>query len=281
MMSVKNIQKLYYINYFIFFFGFVLFSYFNQRLLSQYQPSYFNFNRDLLELLIIATGLPKFLIGHPIIFFYLDILLIVIPIALILYTLIIRKKSVILGLIFSIYLLLYLLLQNIFLQIHLESYVAFVMLSLLFIFKSEIRIAAIIKLVRLLFLYVFVSAALWKILRGSVFYTDQMQNLLIGQHAAYLSNHCNSYLCDIYTFLIAHKNVAQFLYVFATFLELSFVIGFFTKKYDLYLLILAILFFAADHLVMLIPYWQILISGITLVPILNPERLQLNEIRST
>jgi hypothetical protein len=272
MVSSKNIQKLYFINYFIFFFGFVLFSYFNQRLFSQYLPSYFNFNRDLLELLVIATGVPKYLIVHPYLFLYMDILLILIPLVLILYILITKKKSFIFGLIFTAYLLFYLLLQNIFLQIHLESYVAYVALSLLFMFKSEIKLAAIIKFTRLLFLYVFVSAAMWKIFRGSIFYSDHMQNLLIGQHAAYLSNHCHFYLCDIYAFLIAHKNIAQCFYVLATILELSFVIGFFTKKFDLYLLALAILFFAADHVIMLIPYWQILISGITLVPILNPDR---------
>jgi hypothetical protein len=272
MMPFKNIQKLYYINYFLFFFGFVLFSYFNHRLFSQYLPTYFNFNRDLLELLVIATGLPKYLIAHPALFLYMDVLLILIPTILILYSLITKSKSLIIGFIFSIYLLFYLLLQNIFLQIHLESYVAYILLSLLFMIRSEVKMAVIIKLARLLFLYVFVSAAFWKILRGSVFYSDHMQNLLIGQHAMYLSNHCNAYLCDLYTFLIAHKNIAQCFYVLATILELSFVIGFFTKKYDLYLLALAILFFAADHIIMLIPYWQILISGISLVPILNPER---------
>jgi hypothetical protein len=272
MMSYKSIQKLYFINYFIFFFGFVLFSYFNQRLFSQYLPTYFNFNRDLLELLVIATGVPKYLIANPYLFLYMDILLILIPFVLILYALITKSKSFILGLIFSTYLLFYLLLQNIFLQIHLESYVAYAALSLLFMFKSEIKMDAIIKFTRFLFLYVFVSAALWKIFRGSIFYSDHMQNLLISQHAAYLSNQCHSYLCDFYTFLIAHKNLAQCFYVLATLLELSFIIGFFTKKYDLYLLGLAILFFAADHIIMLIPYWQILISGITLVPNLNPDR---------
>ncbi len=267
-MPFQRLYKIYFIHYFLFFFGFIAFSYWHQRLFFQFEPVYFTHNRDLFELLIISTNLPNFLIQHPQFFWYLDFTLITLSLSVVIHFIILKKNNVLLSLCFSIYLFFYFLLQNTFIQIHLESYVAYVLLSLLFLISNETQFYKLITLVRWVFLYVFVSAALWKIFRGAVFYPLHMKNLLIMQHATYLSSGCDSLLCNGFRWLIENWAVSQGLYIAATVLELSFIIGFFTKKYDLILLVLAILFFLADHLLMFIPYWQIMISGITLIPFL-------------
>jgi ABC-type dipeptide/oligopeptide/nickel transport system permease subunit len=43
----------------------------------------------------------------------------------------------------------------------------------------------------------------------------------------------------------------------ATLLELSFIAGFFTKKYDRLLLALVVIFLVMDHLIMRITYYEI------------------------
>jgi hypothetical protein len=277
MLSYRKTQSIYLIYYFVFYFGLLAFNYFHQRLLSQFHPFYFTYNRDLVELALISFGIPKLLLAHPICFQWLDIASIIIPLLQIVYFSVFKKYSFILGVCFSAFLFFYLLLQNLFLQIHLESFVGFLVLSLLFWTKRVTTFNGIIKLTRLLFLYVFFSAALWKIFRGSFFYPEQMQNLLIMHHAQYLSNDCHTFLCDLYRYLIVNPHLAQGLYIIATILELSFMIGWFTKAYDKRLLALALLFFAADHVLMLIPYWQIMVSGITLWPFIQGE----TKIRST
>ena len=64
--------------------------------------------------------------------------------------------------------------------------------------------------------------------------------------------------------LIEFPLLSYTLYLIATLLELSFLIGFFTKKYDKWLVVLAIVFVFFDQQVMRIPYWAMLISVIPL-----------------
>jgi hypothetical protein len=272
--NFQNIQRRYLAWYLLFYYGFLAFNYLHERTLHQFQALYFTYNRDLFELGIIATGLPKFLIDHPNNFFILDIIAFSLPIPVVLYYLRFKKFQPVLGILFSGYLLFYFLLMNIFMQIHLESYAAYLLLSFIFWLNNEASFYKIVKLVRLLFLYVFFSAALWKIIRGSVFYPAHMQQLLVMQHASYLSEDCQTWYCSLYHFLIEHPLLSQSLYILATILELIFVIGWLTKKYDYLLLILALFFFAADHILMLIPYWQIMISGITLLTFIHSEKWQ-------
>ncbi len=271
-MPFQRLYRLYFIIYFVFFFGFIIFNYMHQRLLYQYAPIFFSHNRDLLELLIISTNFPNYLIQHPQLFWYLDFVLLALSIAIVINYIVFKKNTILLSICFTAYLFFYFLLQNIFIQIHLESFVAYLLLSLLFFISTEAKFYKLITVVRWVFLYVFVSAGLWKVIRGSMFYPLHMKNLLIMQHATYLSNGCDTVLCDSYRWLIEHWIFSQWIYILAVLLELSFIIGFFTKKYDLLLLFLAISFFLADHLLMLIPYWQIMLSGITLIPFLYSEK---------
>ena len=111
----------------------------------------------------------------------------------------------------------------------------------------------------------FVSAAILEDRQGHGFRRPgDRAIILLLQHIDLLSGDCQTGLCRFYAWLIGHPAIAQSLYIGAVLMESVFIVGFFTRRFDRLLLALAILFVAADLLVMRIPYWTMLLGGITL-----------------
>lgn len=250
--------------YFACYYAVFLFFFIDSRLLSQYQPIFFNFNHDLTEFLLLATGIPKWMIAHPASFLYADLLVLLAPAALLGFYIKKGRFSLFLGVLFSFLLVFYLLLANIFWQVHHEPFILYVLLSVVFWTKSEKGFYTLLKGCRYYFLYIFVSAALWKLLRGGLFNGGEMSRILLLHHSDLLSGACDSLSCRVYFFLIDHPALSWWLYFGGVLLEGSFIIGFFTRRWDKVLLGFAVLFVVADLLVMRIPYWTILMGAITL-----------------
>lgn len=250
--------------YFLFYYAVFLFFYLDERLLSQYQPILFNYNRDLTELGLIASGLPRWLIAHPGALTLADALAFLLPAALWGYAVRRGRFSVALGVVFSCFLGLYLLLADIFWQVHHEPFILYLLLSFAFLTNREDRFYAVLKGCRYYFLYVFVSAALWKIARGAVFNGQEMSRILLLHHSDLLTGSCSSFSCRAYGWLIGHPGLSWWLYLGDVLLELSFLAGFFTRRWDRWLIGLACLFVLADLLLMRIPYWTILLGTVTL-----------------
>lgn len=250
--------------YFAFYYAVFLFFFIDHRLLSQYQPLFFNYNRDLTELALIATGIPKWMITHPLSFVLADGLVLLLPAALLGHALQKGRFALLWGVLFSFFLFLYLLLANLFWQVHYEPFILYVLLSFAFWTNREQRFYTVLASCRYYFLYIFASSAVWKIARGAVFNREEMSRILLLHHSDLLSGPCDSLSCRAYFYLIGHPALSWWLYAAGVLLEISFVIGFFTRRWDRVLLGLAVLFVAADLLVMRIPYWTILMGGVTL-----------------
>jgi hypothetical protein len=229
------------------------------RLLSQVQPVLWNFNRDLTEFAVIALGLPRWMIAHPGSFWVFDILLFALPLVWLATGL--RRW---LGLLFVSFLALYLLLADIFWQVHHEPFILYVILPLSMITRRPDRFDGILRGCRYYFLYIFISAAIWKIARGGVFNGEEMSRILLIHHSELLSGDCTGWLCRGYSWLIDHPLVAQLLYIGGVGLEAAFFLGLFTRRYDRLLLGFAVLFVIADLFVMRIPYWTVLLGCVTL-----------------
>lgn len=250
--------------YFAFYYAVFLFFFIDSRLLSQYQPIFFNYDHDLTEFLLIFTGIPKWIIDHPGSFLAADILVLLIPAILLGYYIKKGRFSLILGVLFSFLLSFYLVLANLFWQVHYEPFILYVLLSLAFWTNTKKTFYTLLSGCRYYFLYIFVSAALWKLLRGALSNGEEMSRILLLHHSDLLSRACNSLSCRAYFFLIDHPALSWWLYFCGVLLEGSFIIGFFTRRRDKMLLGFAILFVAADLLVMRIPYWTILMGTVTL-----------------
>lgn len=258
-MNVTRDRKLLLTVYFSFYYSVFFFFWLDHRLLFQYQPVLFNYNRDLTELALIATGLPGYMIAHPWTFGLADSLALLLPLLAIL-----RRQTLSIWLGFALYLALYLLLANIFWQVHHEPFILYVLLAMAMATRRPERFYAMLRWGRYYFLYIFVSAALWKIARGAVFNGSEMSRILLLHHSDVLSGDCAGIQCQAISYLIDHPALAQCFYLGGVLLELVFAIGFFTRRYDRWLIGAALTFVVADLLLMRIPYWTILMGTVTL-----------------
>jgi hypothetical protein len=246
--------------WFLFYYLILLSFFHDDRLLSQYQPLFFNHNRDLTELALIAAGLPRWMIAHPASFAVADVLAFLLPVLLLVVTTRSRRAAPVAGILFLAYFALYLLLADIFWQVHHEPFILLLLLGLALTTDRPERFYRLLAFARYYFLYIFVSAALWKLARGAVFNGAEMSRILLLHHTDLLTDPCVSVACRGYHWLIDHPGWSYTLYLGGTLLEAAFIIGFFTRRWDRLLAVLAIIFVVADLLVMRIPYWTILIG---------------------
>ncbi len=123
-------RKLLLVVYFFFYYAVLMGFFFDDRLLYQYRPIFFNYNRDLTELWLIATGLPRWMIAHPASLAVADALAFILPLPLIRQNLRNRSFSSWPGIVFFIGLSLYLLLADIFWQMHYEPFILLLLLAL-------------------------------------------------------------------------------------------------------------------------------------------------------
>ena len=257
-------RKLLLIVYFLFYYAILLGFFLDDRLLFQYRPIFFNYNRDLTELGLIATGLPRWMIAHPASFKVADILAFLLPLPLIRQNLRNRSFSAWPGIIFFAYLALYLLLADIFWQMHYEPFMLVLLLALAWTTNRPGRFYTLMTVCRYYFLYVFVSAAIWKLARGAVTNGQEMSRILLLHHTDLLTGDCSSFACHAYRWLIVHPVISQALYIGGALLEASFIIGFFTRRRDRWLIAFAVVFVLADLVLMRIPYWTILLGIVPL-----------------
>ena len=104
--------------------------------------------------------------------------------------------------------------------------------------------------VRIIILFILFSAAIWKIYRGGIFNNSEMSSILLKQHTNYLiSDPENTYSKFIF-FFIRNITCGYAVYILGFLAELVFAVGFFTKKWDRYLMIILILFALFDYVFM-------------------------------
>src|SRR5579862_5977020 len=125
--------------YFLFYFFVFFFFAIDHRLLSQVRPVIFWYNRDLAELALIGIGLPRWMIAHPASFGVMDALAFAIPVLLLVFAARKKRFSLPLGCIFTGFFALYILLANIFWQVHPEPFIIYWLLSFCFLTNGERR----------------------------------------------------------------------------------------------------------------------------------------------
>jgi hypothetical protein len=140
-----------------------------------------------------------------------------------------------------------------------------VLVAFLSCFKNVEKFNLIFSFSRLYTCFIFVSAAFWKLCRASVWNEDQMTNILLQQHGNEILGQ-DPALFNLQIWLIEHPMISNGLWLGAFVLELSFLIGFFTRKLDSLLLVLFIVFLLMDLIVMKINFLEM---GILLVFLLH------------
>lgn len=83
--------------------------------------------------------------------------------------------------------------------------------------------------------FLYVSAGLYKIYYGGFAYTLNMSHILQQMNAEWFLFNTTGLQADIINYLILHPGISQWFYRLATLVDLSLVIGFFTKRIDKWL----------------------------------------------
>lgn len=148
---------------------------------------------------------------------------------------------------------------------HYHTLVGMLVLSVPFWFGPGERFTILWEAARYYFFFMFASAALWKLSRGGVFDPHQMVAILKAQHAQYLYDYPNGIFAPLYTYLISHAALSQAILIAMVLIQLSFLGGFFTRRFDRAYLYIFILFIIMNYLVMHISSLPLLVFVVTLI----------------
>ena len=91
-------------------------------------------------------------------------------------------------------------------------------------------------LIRYWICFLYAAAGLYKIYYGGFAFNENMSNILWQTHADWFVFHSGGIEFNGYQYLIAHPGISQWFYRIVTLIDLACIIGFFTKKFDKWLL---------------------------------------------
>jgi len=145
-----------------------------------------------------------------------------------------------------------------------EGHVGWLLFPFLLMMKDLRSFYYVFHGLRYFFLYFFASAGFWKIYEGGLFNIGQMSNLLLFQHKEQLVSSPDQWFTRFIYWLVRNPGISYMLFLLSTLMELSFITGYFTRRYDKWLIRIFLLFVVADIIIMKINYFEVLPFVITL-----------------
>ncbi len=123
-----------------------------------------------------------------------------------------------------------------------------------FLAFSPVRFTLLWKAVRYWVCFLYASAGFYKIYYGGFSTPNNMQHILEQMNAEWLLFHTEGLQYRCIRYLLDHPTAAQTLFVMATACDLLLLIGFFTTRYDRYLLGALLLFHSANYFLLHISF---------------------------
>lgn len=224
--------------------------------------------------LILATPFLPLLMRSEIFRIIFDSLALLLPALLCICYLNNKKFTGIIAVFTAIYCLVYYLLLCAVSYYSSEVFICWTIIPLIFITTKPLGFYYRLQVIRLIFVLLFFSSALWKLSTCTIFHSGQMVAILFHQHISILQYKGADLFSQVAYYLIVHPLTAQVLYVTGFLLEFSFVVAFFTKRFDKILIILLILFLISDFLLMGINYfpWLSFIGCFYLSALQEPKK---------
>jgi hypothetical protein len=254
LLTEKNIKQfaVYYLACFLFCYAW--FAY-DGLLFSLIKPIFFYNRPDITHNVMMLSGLQQQLLQSQWLRITVDIIYLVLPV-LLLYTCIKNKKwQPFFAIVTAVFNIWYGSFFSTMSFVSVENFIAWMFIPLLFYARTTKGFYYGLHSCRLLFILIFFSTALWKLRAGGIFNIEEMSAVLFRQHAAYLAIHTPGWYDSLLRYLITHQTLSYCLYFFAFLAEFLFVVGFFTRKYDKYLIVLFCFFVLTDYLLMGINYF--------------------------
>jgi hypothetical protein len=229
---------------------------FNGLLLQQLSPVFFINRLDFSLNLLFVTGIQNAVINNYWLQFLLDGIYLLATLLLVFTTLINSRFRYAAALFSLVVNFMYALLISSLTALSIEGFVCWILLPVIFIFKSETAFYYGLQAMRYIFLLIFFSAGLWKIRAGGIFNVEQMSAILLLQHSSYVTADPGNWFSKFIIYLVNNTWLSYGIYLLATLAEIAFIIGFFTKKADKFLILTFVLFAVFDLFLMRINYFS-------------------------
>lgn len=192
----------------------------------------------------------------------LDLVYLLLPIALTMATILNLKLKAIIAFCTIGFTIVYAIFFSAFTYISIEAYISWILIPLVLSASTTKGFYYYLHAVRILFILFFISAAIAKLRSGVIFNTEQMAAILLMQHNIYLVSNTGNWFTKCIYFLVDHKSFAQLFFIAATIVEILFVVGLFTRRFDKYLIWAFCIFLVGDFFLMRINYftWMVFMS---------------------
>lgn len=232
-------------------------------LFQQSYPVFINPNLNITYWIFVSTGLNEIVFQSPFLKYAIDATLFCSCILCI-----IKPKVTIFPIVFTCFLWLY---QFLYYSIVASQPFAIGLLfpCIPFIFKDNLKFFLTYSFGRFFLCGLYFLAGVLKIINGGVFNIYQMSSSLKNSISDYIYYNSDSFKAEIMSFLIVDYKTSFLLFLFAAILESAFIVGFITKRYDFYLMLLFLLFHIADYLLLDLPFTNHIIILVFFIPLKN------------
>ncbi len=254
-MAPGNSYRLQYLFFYFLCFAVCYFLLFTDGLLlHQHQPIVFVNRLDFSLNALLLTDIGNVIIRNYQLQVAFDLAFIFLPFVLLLAVIGKYRFQYLLALFNVLFNLFYSLILTAVAPLSIHWFSGFMLIPVIFMVRNEQAFYLAVQAMRYIFIMFFFSAGIWKIRAGGIFNPDQMSGILVRQHAQLLLDVKENLYEEVIRFFVARPRLSYSLYLAGTIAELSFVIGFFTKRFDKYLLTVLILFIIFNFLLMHINY---------------------------
>lgn len=251
--------------YVLLFYLIAAYKFLSNQFLYQIEPPFFFNNLDITTWLVELTNIQHFIIYCKEFRIVFDSIFYLLPILYLFAFRINPKASLIFAFVMLVSNIIYATVFCIFPTASIEGFIAVILMPTLFLTYSLKSFWFVFHALRYYFIYFFFTAGVWKFIQGGVFFDQQMSNILVSQHQElFVASNESSTLLQFYKWLIINPDLSYWLYFMATIVELVFILGFITRRFDKWLILLFLLFLFFDYIIMQINYIVVLPFIITL-----------------
>jgi len=160
----------------------------------------------------------------------------------------------------------YTIIYNTFTLHHSHPMAGVIIITIPFLFKRLKDFNLLWEGVRYYALWVYASAFIWKLFRGTFFHWEHGEAVFKSIHTTYLVNNPDAYLASTIEWFIIHPNLAHSFLIAGFLLQGSFLIGFFTRKLDWLWFVLPFIFHFTTYFFIEVVFIELLILNLAFVP---------------
>lgn len=177
-------------------------------------------------------------------------------------------KRILFPILAGCFFLVYCVLLNSYQCWHYHNLITLILLIVPFCFNSPKTFSVLFAGVRYAVAYIYASAAIWKLVRGSVFNEGQMQWLIEHNYVDRLAvdGYQLNFLENAVFQLSTYPTLSSVALIIGVVMEASFLVAFFTRKFDRYLIVIGVIFHLITAILVDVSFLQLWILFLVFIP---------------